>query len=435
LFLRFICARSIDYTQTHSRYDKRPIRMTATIASPTHSATALDLRATRLRANPAYELIQFDRLSESELQPLRELAEDPDCYGVLRPRIASHLGLKAVSRDTALLLFSLRETGLLPGYAARSLGADCAAIIGKMVLDGILEIEADGAMISGPEACMLVYGTAIIPESEGQLAAISRRAVEYAAALELDDPPELSARLYSYNCIPASPRWREFLPKDETTAKYLGLVDGDAARVLSGGWRPIPESQAWISWRARIADSKEKRVAVPEITYKLYVSPTCGQLREAVHAIAKSVARSNAMQWKVGKGIQGLLRPDKMVVYFRHFADLQEVAFTIMGHLAGCPSHGVPFTAELAGEGLLSWGIDPPREAHAPSWLGAESWRGKLCNRLAMALVQAASEHGNESDRDADGTAKAARFAIQRLRLEGIDASTWTPVQGFVWAS
>ena len=210
---------------------------------------------------------------------------------------------------------------------------------------------------------------------------------------------------------------------------------GPAPRVLSRDWWSIPESQTWISWRARNADLEDERRGVPEITYKLYVSPACDQLREAVQAVAESVARSNAMQWKVGKGVHGLLRPDKMVVYFSLFVDLQEVALKIINHLEGCPAHGVPFTAELTNPGLLSWGIDPPREAHTLSWLGGESWRGKLCNRLAMAMVQAGSRGADKLTGDVTRPMNAASFAIQCLRLEGIDTDTWTPAHGSAWAS
>lgn len=387
----------------------------------------VDLRQVRLRANPAYELVLFDRLSEAEQQALRGLGDDPDCYGVLRPREDSGSSLKSVSRDTALLLLSLQQAGFLPRYAARSLGEDGLSSIAKMILDGILEIEANGEMISGPRACALVCGTTAAPEKERPLAAMSRRAVEYAAALELSDPLALSARLYAYNCIPASPRWRTLLPSDAATAEYLGLVDGPPARVLSGEWRALPESPVWISWRTRSSSKWEKNYgSEAATTYKLYVSPACDRLRDVVQAIADAVVHSNAMQWKVGKGHCGLLRPDKMVIYFRQFADLREVALKIMNCLEGCAPHGVPFTAELAGAGLLSWGIDPPDEAHVLPWLEGESWRGKVCNRLALALVQA----GNEPD-----SSSAARFAIQRLRLEGIDTNTWTPTPGMAWDS
>ena len=396
---------------------------------------AVDLTSAQLRANPAYELVLFDRLAPSEQHLLREIAKDPDCYGVLRPRGQSTLSMKAVSRDTALLLFSLRDAGPLPRFAAQSLGRDCASAIGRMILDGILEIEVDGVMVSGPAASSAISSSSSSPQHETSLAALSRRAIEYAASLKLEDPLELSARLYAYNCIPASRRWREALPNEDATAQYLGLRDGPAARALGAGWRALPQSPAWISWRLENAARTETHRSETEMTYKLYVSPACDRLREAVQAIAESVAQSNAQQWKVGKGIHGLLRPDKMVIYFHHFAELQEVALKIISKLEGCPAHGVPFTAELAGAGLLSWGVDPASEANTFAWLGGESWRGKLCDRLAAAIVHTGVHTRGQAHSETSIVHDTIQFALHRLRLEGINTNTWTPSPGFVWAS
>jgi len=395
----------------------------------------LDLKSARLRASPAYELVLFDRLPESERHLLREVADDPDCYGVLRPRGPSTLSMKAVSRDTALLLFSLREAGPLPRFAAQALGQDCADTIGRMILDGILEIEVSGAMVSGPDASALLWCVPHASEKESSLAAISRRAIEYAASLELENPLELSARLYAYNCIPVSRHWREFLPEDDATALYLGLRDGPAARALTGRWRALPESPTWISWRLDDAARRQAHRPDPAVIYKLYISPACDRLREAVLATAESVAQSNAQQWKVGKGIHNLLRPDKMVVYFDQFADLQEVTLKILSRLEGCPAHGVPFTAELAGAGLLSWGIDPAGDANTLAWLSGESWRGKLCDRLAMAIVQTRVRERSKASPETSPLHDTVQFALHRLRLEGIDIETWTPAPGFVWNS
>ena len=123
-----------------------------------------------------------------------------------------------------------------------------------------------------------------------------------------------------------------------------------------------------------------------------------------------------------------------MVVYFSQFADLQEVALKIMNRLEGCPAHGVPFTAELANHGLLSWGIDPPRElTPSPGWEaragGASSvtgWRWQLSRPVLGAGMSLTALPPSRN---------AAGFAIQRLRLEGIDTDTWTPAHGFAWAS
>jgi hypothetical protein len=389
--------------------------------------STLNLKDARLRANPAYELVLYDRLSEAGKQALRSLADDPGCYGILRPREDPALSMKSVSQDVALLLFSLRSAGTLPRFAAEALRDECDQVIGRMILDGILEIELDGEMVSGPAAYSALARPANDCEAEGPLAAMSRRAIDYAAALELTDPMALSARLYRYNTIPASRRWRALLPDDAATEAYLGLGDGPAVHALAGEWLRLPESHGWISWRSKSTANHRPAQAQhggAESTYKLYVSPAPGRLREAVQATAGAVARSNAMQFKVGKDIHGLLRPDKMVVYFRHFSDLQEVALKIMASLEGCPPHGVPFTAELAGRGLLSWGVDPPANENG-FWSGPESWRVKICKRLALALIQSGSV----------AEVSPAGFALERLRLEGIDTTTWTPSLGLAWSN
>jgi hypothetical protein len=97
-----------------------------------------------------------------------------------------------------------------------------------------------------------------------------------------------------------------------------------------------------------------------------------------------------------------------------------------MQKLSGCPLHGVPFTAELAGGGLLSWGIDPPAEKQTVPWLERESWRLWVANRLASALLLA------KTSTKAD--IQPWRFALERLRLEGVDTQTWAPSRMLAWA-
>jgi hypothetical protein len=123
--------------------------------------------------------------------------------------------------------------------------------------------------------------------------------------------------------------------------------------------------------------------------------------------------------FKIGKGAQGLLRPDKMVAYFSSYEDLAETAKQLEQEMARCPAQGVPFTAELGGDGLLSWGVDPPAEEQVLPWLERESWRLWVTNRLAVALID--TSNGN--------TAKLEpwQFALRRLQLEGVDTHTWTP--------
>jgi hypothetical protein len=387
---------------------------------------AKSLREFCLQASPAYELVLFDRLSPAERQALEELGRDPDGYGVLRPRQDPHLSMKSVSRDMALLWFTLQSPGPLPRYVIQTLGEQCDQVIGQMVLDGILAIDTDGEMLSGPAARSLVCAEQAEPRPEGSLAALSRRALEYAAALEITDAAVLSARLYMYNRLPASRAWRQLLPDQAAVERHLGIRNGATARMLDRGWTRLPSgggAQGWMAWHSQQTIHGHDSPT----TYKLYVSPACSELRAGFQATAEATAQSRAFHWKAGSNVYGLLRPDKIVVYFREFADLQDTAARILEKLERCPAHGVPFTAELAGAGLLSWGIDPPTEQHSVPWLEHESWRLRISNRLATALLLAKAS--------APTGISGWRFAMDRLRLEGIDTESWTPTRALTWAA
>ncbi len=375
----------------------------------------------RLRANPAYELVLFDRLSAPEQQALEALGRDPEGYGVLRPRGEGALNLKSVTRDIALLWLTLREPGPLPSYAARLMGDDCGRVVGQMILDGIFEIETEGQMLSGPAALALPGGEQEETSQPGAIAGLSRRALEYAAALEISDVLELSARLYTYNGVPATGRWRRRWPDTAAIERELGIEDGGWGALLPG-WRRVAWGDAWIAWSG--GDVKSAR---DEAIFKLYVSPKCEELRAAFQEAAAAVAACHGVHLKIGASLFGLLRPDKMVGYFHGLADLQEAAAKILERLTGCSAQGVPFTAEIGGQGLLSWGVDPPRNQYAVSWLERESWRARICNHLATALMQARIS-------GCEDAGAACGFARERLRLEGIDVATWAPTRELDWS-
>nr|MDP9122117.1 hypothetical protein [Acidobacteriota bacterium] len=104
-----------------------------------------DLLRRELRANPAYELVLFDRLDASLRRELSALEGDPDLYGVLRPRPGSGLTVLAVCRETALLFLTLRETGPLPAYVRALYGEATAREVAQLIADGVLEVAAGGA--------------------------------------------------------------------------------------------------------------------------------------------------------------------------------------------------------------------------------------------------------------------------------------------------
>ncbi|HKH43522.1 MAG TPA: hypothetical protein VKM72_02545 [Thermoanaerobaculia bacterium] len=376
------------------------------------------------RASSAYELVLFDRLPEGERRALADLARDPDFYGVLRPREGGGSTLKSADRDTALLFLTLREPGPLPAYAAAQLGEAAPRVVARFVADGILEVERDGAFVSGPAALDLFVRPATGAPRDGRIAALSRAALRCAQALPTDDPRLLSLRLYAYNRVPLTPRWKSLLAGTPAVERHLGIAPGGPNRkTLDRAWQRLADREGWISWISRAVDGGDGRPDGP--TWKLYVSPRPESLitegttegAEAFGAVLEALTAARARQFKVGRDAGGLLRADKIVSYFPSFERLAEAADAVVARLAGAPAQGVPFTSEIGGEGLLSWGMDPPRSER--SWSLGESWRAWLSMRLARDLLAArqAAAPGVEP----------WRFALDRLRLEGIDTDTWTP--------
>jgi hypothetical protein len=235
--------------------------------------------------------------------------------------------------------------------------------------------------------------------------------------LDVADPALLSWRLYFYNRIPASPRLKTLLGSEEKIAGWLGLNGSPCRELLRERWKASTSNadlDGWLAWR-----SLGRRSPPLSGGYKLYVSPAIHRLREAIYATAEAASLFNAYSLKMGRDVYGLLRPDKIVVYFDRFEDLKQAGAMILNRLAGCEAQGVPFTAELGGEGLLSWGSDPPADWQLRPASG-ESWRLFVTNRLATALLTA--RHSR-----ADACVEPWQFVSYRAGLDGIDTTTWAP--------
>ncbi|HYW44466.1 MAG TPA: hypothetical protein VE959_16520 [Bryobacteraceae bacterium] len=376
------------------------------------------------RANPGYQLFLFDRLPPEQQDALRDLTADPDFFGVLVPCEDGKRNTKSVCRDTALLLFALGQPGPLPTYVRAMLGENCNQAVAELVLDEVLQIESQGAFVCGSAAYDLIYHRRPDTDTEGALPRLTRAALEYGQALDIDEAGKISARLYFYNRVPLSPSWKRRFPGQDSVASYLGIESGGAIRrYLEGHWarlKPSSQFEGWFQWQT-LADKPPEAGA--RQVYKLYVSPQPEFVREAFQAFVEALTDSPAHHFKVGWDAAGLLRPDKMVAYFWNFETLREAANQIGTRLSGCRAQGVPFTAALQDNGLLSWGIDPVAEKGTLSWQERPSWRLWITNRLATALV-AAKSAGNSG-------VEPWRFALERLRLENVDTDTWTPLETF----
>jgi hypothetical protein len=421
------------------------------------SAFQAALGGRRLRANPAFELVLHDRLPAPDRRQLADLERDPEHYGVLRPRLpGSGLGLRAVDRETALLFLTLGLPGPLPGYVRARLGIDAAEAVARLVADAVLEVEAVAGgerFLSGPAAFAAAAGAPAVADAAAagtRVAELSRAALLYGQEMARTvpglEPLHLSLRLYGYHRLPLTPRWRRQLPTADAVRGYLGLGAGGAWRALAGRYwteQPAAAAASWMWWRPA-APAPAGAAAAAGPSYKLYVSPLPEALPDCFGRILDGLAAAGAPGFKVGAGVGGLLRPDKIVAYFASFEGLAAAAAGLEARLAGVAAHGVPFSSEIAAGGLLSWGIDPPAEALlGPPGNGRQSWRLWLTHRLARALLAGVAAGagggapGGDAAAAAPGGAVAAaqagaamepwRFAVARVRLDGVDTASWTP--------
>lgn len=387
------------------------------------------LRSAVLHVSPNYELLQLDQLTGDQQDSLNDLRARPNVFGVLRPRKESFGNLKAVSHNAAALYSALARPMRLADAIRDAIDDNEAQEIAKLVLDGVLEIESkrSGGFVSGADAFSLLCSASVDATPPSVTARLSRSALRYAQALELYDPAQLSLRMYLYNRQPADFRWRRILSSVEAVIVYLGLEPGGAVdRLIKSIWRPVSranENDAWLAWYLpRRVPAGDRDAA----TYKLYLSAPCEHMPQAFSAALCVLAKHRVGCFKVGATLHGLLRPDKMVIYFDSFADMQVVGTALRKALAAIPAQGVPFTAAFDDDGLVCWGMDPPRCAQWLSWQPRESWRLWVTNRLASYMSTARISTAQSLE--------PWQFALERLRLDGIDVDTWTP-RNTIWDS
>jgi hypothetical protein len=356
-----------------------------------------------LRANPAYELVPLERLDALERAAVQTGEGDDELYGLLRPAPESGLAPRAATTDLALLVLTLREPGRLPEFAARALGDEAEQTVARLVLDGVLELERDGNFVSGERALDRLTTCAAPSTRVGEL---SLAALRHGQAL--DGLPEelLSFRLYCYGRRPLTPALRHALPDEEATAAFLRVDDGPVCALWTESGTKAGDH--WRMLRRRRAGRDGTA------SFKLYVAPALEAVPEALAHVAETLGERACEGFKVARDAAGLCRPDKLVAYFARLEDLHDAAAHLRPRLDGLPAQPVPFTGGVDPAGLLSWGVDP-----AAGVRDARSWRLWLATRLASYLVEG---------RAAGGEIEPWRFALERIRLDGIDTDSWAPV-------
>ena len=294
-----------------------------------------------VRANPAFRLRRLDALPPAYLSALRDAGLNlADVFGVLVADRDSGLADKVVDEAAAQLFADLHRPAPLP--------ADAAGRFAELVMDGVLELDSHHGFISGPLAYEAVVESRELPSDLDRLGRLSHAAIRYADRLQLGDVGATTARLYFFNRIPISPRWVRAFPGPGAVEDLLACPALRRDWVAGSSSSGVPE---WLWWTRR-----EDPGRVDLMVYKLYVSPAVDDLADALPVLVDALTRAGARRFKVGPDAPGLLRPDKIVVHMEDVQELERVAGALEVALDGVRPHGVPFTADLAGDGLLVLG-------------------------------------------------------------------------------
>jgi hypothetical protein len=237
-----------------------------------------------------------------------------------------------------------------------------------------------------------------------RLVELSRQAISYAVELRASrGTSNLWERLYCFNRVPDQTHADSLTPSDEPGEAFVAPLLEQLGSDWAWTQRTDPQ---WIFFsRPRLcqaAHSARRRNG----KYKVYVSPAVGTFRRAVGASLG--ASKDCATLKFARTHDGTLRPDKIVIYTNSFAHTRKVATSVLFEVGDIGAHGVPFTAELGGDGLLSWAMDPT----SIELRRFSSWRVWISQMLVRCIVATPAETDPDVQVDAVLSMLATRYGV-----------------------
>jgi hypothetical protein len=370
-----------------------------------------------LVASPSLRLFAGTRLPTRVRRALGSLRRGRDFDGVLVRKQSDAATCIALSQEGTRLWSALAKPRALAEVLASPLDPTLNSDIARLVLEGAFAVEAgNGSLVTGREAFETLFFCASMAPPAGRTGRLTVLALERAGQLPANAPGAMANLLYRYNTVPPSEHWRRQYGKPDDLERWL------AARSLltafshgSDRWtmrRPAAEDH-WIYWRRLMGRADNSS---PLAAFKLYVSPTCADAIGAFHATLEVTAKSSAVALKIGRDLHGILRPDKLVIYFNTAESLFAAVPPLRQKLAGAAAQGVPLTPSITDDGLLSWGLDPPNlDTSSPG----VSWRTWLAGRFARALSALDSARSQ--------SISTWGFALGYVSLDGVNPLTLAP--------
>jgi hypothetical protein len=377
----------------------------------------------KFRQGQVYQLTEWNKLNNDKKEALSALQDESEVYGIFEPIIPSkNFSYKVAYSDVALLFFHLQHSNKLPHYLIYRGDHKINETIAAMLLDGIIEVEWEGKFVSGPNALPAIYDDDTISETHlpTYLSQLSYKAIYYAWMLNHADERSIASHLYTYNTIPWDASMKLNFYKKHSVKEFLfSRIDDGSIKMINEQWQST-QNKDWLSWSRKTTEKFINDRS--QGTCKLYISPLANDLPEVFLKSIPVINTSDAVSFKIGNTLQGLLRPDKMVVYFYSQGSLFKTAGILSNKLKGYVSQGVPFSAQLDDNGLLSYGEDPPDD-EMQHGLESGSWRTVIGDKLAPILLQAKEAKMNWP--------RTITYIEATMQATGFDIRNWEPTHQF----
>lgn len=269
------------------------------------------------------------------------------------------------------------------------------SLVKSLVLDGVLQIKTnDEGYISGAD-CFKNIDLSIANTN-------SINAIKHAWFFRESSLEEIVEKLYSYGMMPTSYSLKNRLMCPDKLIDWLGSEKIDSFSDYYD-FSPISkENKHWFYWQRKNTDRNV------DLSYKLYVSPVPEQLPSVFKKVAETSIKLSSPIFKLGHTSSGIHRPDKMVMYFKNFGELNSFAQNLSPLIDNYKSQGVPFTYSITPNGMLSYGIEPEDD-------DGVSFRIFISKLIAKTLKLHSFENRDLKIND----------ILLKLNLNGIETNKW----------
>ena len=332
--------------------------------------------------------------------------------GMIRPGRRA-LAPGALNSDFDELLKSLKGEVFDAGWLRKA--EQCGFSLQRLVLDGIAEQYVEGRWVSGPKAHHLISEYLEGWRSDDSHASCSVAAIRFGDAQRGLGLPRLARAVHLFETLPLKTRSTDGSAQETVAQETVaGAIERSVRSHMSSErkWERHLANGYWLY--------RQKETPGP-LAFTLYLSPHPASVLHVLPMVLSELAASQALRFRIGAGLLGLQRPDKIVAEFVDFASLSRFASLLAPCHAVCRVHGVPFTAPLDDSGLLSWapGIAELAAQGLPHLRAKDDWRLWIARQVACSLLISGQFDASPEE--------AVDFCLARLEAAGVDTRRWLP--------